>query len=90
MTSVGVGMGRWPGRGLGREWSEGKRVTDGILGLIWDFASSGPRFGSSLWRRSASSGTSRFGPGADQGRIKVAACVSHAIPDRTLGKADMS
>jgi hypothetical protein len=49
---VDVGMGRWPGRerggGRGREWSEQKRVTDGILGLIWDFASSGP----AVWQSS--------------------------------------
>jgi hypothetical protein len=61
-------------------------VTDGILGLIWDFASSGPAVWSPLWRRSASSGPSRFGPGADQGGIKVGACVSHAIQTRSWAR----
>jgi hypothetical protein len=78
-----VWCGRWRGRerGRGREWSEGKRVTDGILGLIWDFSSSGP----AVWQSSLAPLRFEWVPadmdqGPDQGGIKVATCVFSRDP----------
>jgi len=84
VTSVDVGMGRWPGRerggGRGREWSEQKRVTDGILGLIWDFASSGGRGVAVL----SGAAPLRVGPAdLDQGPIKVELKLQRAFLTRS-------